>query len=121
MEHRYHTRINTDLKVTLYHQRIPVIITKAFNISKGGLFVASRAMIYPKNTLLDAELRLPTQAGEQLFTLRSFVVYGNDRGMGLMFLDSKTQLGAALKQLSLGVTGAKSDARINILRHAIPA
>ena len=99
MEHRQYSRVPTDIKVTLYHNRIPAVSCRAINISPGGLFVASKAMIYPRKTLLETLFQLPSDTGTERFIMWATVAYGCENGMGLTFLETDTDIFHILKQL----------------------
>ena len=101
MEHRCNPRIAINTRVILYHNRMRAITCKATNIGAGGIFVASKAMVYPRNTMLEVEIHLPVARGTEQFIVQALVVYSSENGMGLVFPDSGTDLYRALNQLEI--------------------
>lgn len=101
MEHRWNTRTNTDIKVTLYHNRIPVIVCQANNIGLGGLFVKAGPIAYPKDTVLEADFQLAGDNCQNKFHARTCVVYSAENGLGLMFIKPDITLLKSIRELLL--------------------
>jgi hypothetical protein len=99
MENRWSARIDSSVKVVLYHNRIPVITCQASNIGLGGIHVKSGPMIYPRNTLLEAKFQLDSDLGPKLFQVQTAVVYSDKNGLALMFIHSNAILTRTIKQL----------------------
>lgn len=100
MEHRWNSRTDTTIRVTLYHSRIPVIVCRASNISLGGLFVKSGPITYPKDTVLEAHFQLENDQGLYEFHARTCVVYSTGHGLGLMFIKPDTTLLKSIREMS---------------------
>jgi hypothetical protein len=99
MEHRWSARLPTTTKVTIYHNRIPVVLCRANDIGMGGMFVETGPLSYPRNTTLEVEFELDTKLESKLFHVRACVVYGSEDGLGLVFLDSNSVLTRTIRQM----------------------
>jgi hypothetical protein len=99
MENRWSARIDSSVKIVLYHNRIPVITCQSSNIGLGGIHVNSGPMIYPRNTLLEAKFQLDSDLGPKIFQVQTAVVYSDKNGLGLMFIHSNAILTRTIRQL----------------------
>jgi hypothetical protein len=101
MEHRWSARTPYITQVSLHHNSLPVAVCSVSNIGQGGLFVKTGALTYPKNSILEVDIKLKTDQGSKWFHLRTVVVYRSDVGLGLMFLDSNVELFRSIRQILL--------------------
>lgn len=99
MEHRWSARVPTTTKVIVFHNKIPVALCRTNVIGLGGMFIETGPITYSRNTKLEVEFELATDNGTRLFHLSVCVVRGLAEGMGLMFLDSNSELTQTIRKM----------------------
>lgn len=87
MEHRWSVRIPLIMRVTLYHNSLLVGDCRVSNIGRGGLFVKTGPLVYPRKSVLEVGMTLETDQGVKSFRLRTNVIHRTQGGLGLKFLD----------------------------------
>lgn len=86
MEHRLSERRPITLDVLIFHQGLPIGRGRTRNIGREGMFIETKKKDFPEGTVLDMELDIDTDKGEQRIRLPALVIHRNREGMGLMFL-----------------------------------
>ena len=102
MENRWSARTPFTAQVTLHHNSLPVAQCRASNIGLGGLFIKTGPLTYPRNSILEVDIKLNTDLGPERFRLRTCVVNSSETGLGLMFLDSNCVVSRSIRQILLG-------------------
>jgi len=101
MENRWSARTPLSVKVTLYHQRIPVAICTANNIGLGGVFVTTGPLTFPRNTLLDVEFKPDGRSKLSGYRMSTCVAHIANDGLGLAFMESDLEFKRKIRRMLL--------------------
>ena len=96
MEHRWSVRKPVDIDVRVYHGGFPGARVRARNIGMEGMYIETRGLALPKNSVLDVEFRLDDAGEGQNFRVPSFVRHVSGGGVGVMFRQFNQDLFRAL-------------------------
>ena len=101
MEHRWSVRTPLSTQVTIYHNKLPVAVCTTKDIGLGGLFINSGPITYPVNTTLDLEFKLDSGEEFKQYRMLACVVYGSEKGLGLMFLEPNPEVIRTVRKMIL--------------------
>jgi hypothetical protein len=101
MEQRWSVRAPFTTQVILHHNALPVAVCTSSDIGLGGLFIKTGPLTYPRNSVLHIDIELNTELGPKRFLLETTVVFSSGAGMGLMFLESNSEITRTIRQLLL--------------------
>lgn len=101
MEQRWSVRAPFVTQVILHHNALPVAVCKSSDIGLGGLFIQAGPLTYPRDSVLHIDIELDTELGPKRFLLETAVVFNSGAGMGLMFLESHSEISRTIRRLLL--------------------
>lgn len=84
IEHRWSSRKNINIDVSLYYPPLGMISGKTRNISLEGMFVDLEGVNIPPQARLEICFTAETRGSASEHRLPAYVVHGSDQGIGLM-------------------------------------
>ena len=84
IEHRWSSRKNINIDVSLYYPPIGTISGKTRNISLEGMFVDLEGASIPPQARLEVRFTAQTRDSAVEHRLPAYVVHGSEQGIGLM-------------------------------------
>lgn len=87
MEHRWSARRVVTGNVIVECPRIGLVRAALRDISLGGMFIETSAVVLPLNAPVSVVFDLPADDGNEGFCLQAMIVRHTARGAGIMFLD----------------------------------
>lgn len=106
MEHRWSARKSVTGNVIIECPRIGLVRASLRDLSLGGMFIETHAVILPLNAPVSVVFDLPGEEGSESFCLQAMVVRHASRGAGVMFLDTGADIVSSMRDVLYGETPA---------------
>jgi hypothetical protein len=84
IEHRWSSRKNINIDISLYYPPVGVMNGKTRNISLEGMFVDLEGTTIPPQARLEICFTSENRGIQTEYRLPAYVVHGSDQGIGLM-------------------------------------
>lgn len=102
MEHRWSSRKPVSGSVVVECPRIGLVRAALRDISLGGMFVESSAVVFPLNAPVSVVFDLPTGGRREGYCLPAMVVRHTSNGAGIMFLEPEAEVVRAMRSTLYG-------------------
>jgi hypothetical protein len=99
MEHRWHTRKKITLDVQLIQRDLLKFNAKTINISLGGMFVETDSTGIEEKASLEVMLSQRSNTKINRYCIKAYVIYKNEKGVGLMFYSQEPAVSNMLYQI----------------------
>jgi len=121
MEHRWSARRPVIGNVIVECPRIGLVRAALRDISLGGMFVETSAVVLPLNAPVSVVFDLPADDGNEGFCLQAMIVRHASRGAGLMFLDPGSEVIRSMRDALYGefpMAAQRAEAARSVSQHS---
>ena len=106
MEHRWSARRPVIGNVIVECPRIGLVRAALRDVSLGGMFIETKAVVLPLNAPVSVVFDLPADDGNEGYCLQAMIVRHASGGAGIMFLDPGGEVVRSMRDALYGETPA---------------